>query len=189
MEMKTILTSRGRVGKCPPRRRALLREMFLQVVKGRYCIVVQFSPYKGYCYRSIRYLGADRLDLLTIVAPPEFSMKRIQLGQPSADGTAKHLAAMECSIFSSLPSLMAHCGVTRYDDGTPRQPGWVSIQTRGAAWIVTVKDPDAGAKLNATGNTLDDALALAELLLSSEEAPWEVDPFLQGQQKKKKKAS
>jgi len=115
--------------------------------------------------------------------------KRVPNPTAPENGAFAHNASIETKLFKDCPQFVSHLTTTRYDDGTPRQPGWVSIQTRGAAWIVTVKDPDAGAKLNATGNTLDDALALAELLLSSEEAPWEVDPFLQGQQKKKKKAS
>lgn len=189
MELKVLLTKKGFFGKRPYKRCAPKGKTFYLLVKGEFEITLEFTPYRGYCYRSIRRLGSDRLDRLVAIAPPEFSMKRIKLGQQSGESTSKHLAAMESNLFAALPSLVAHCGVTRYDDGEPRQPGWVSIQTRGAAWIVTVKDPDAAAKLNATANSLDDALCLAELLLSSEEAPWEPDPFLMSQSKKKKKAS
>lgn len=106
-------------------------------------------------------------------------MKKKVLSQQSAskDGP-KHLAAMESTVFQRLHSLVAHCAVTRYEDGDPRKPGWFTIKTMGSAWVVQVKDPDACLSLTATGQTLDDALALADLLLGSEEAPWEPDPFL-----------
>jgi len=39
------------------------------------------------------------------------------------------------------------------------------------------------------GQTLDDALALIDILLTSEEAPWEPDPFLKRQATPPKKGS
>ena len=90
----------------------------------------------------------------------------------------QHLAAVESNVFTKLMGLVTHCCVTKYEDGDPRKPGWFTIKTMGSAWVVQVKDPDACLSLSATGQTLDDALCLADLLLTSEEAPWEPDPFL-----------
>lgn len=98
----------------------------------------------------------------------------------------KHLAAMETNLFSKLFNLISHCAVTRYDDGDARQPGWFSIKTLGSAWVVQVKDPDSCLQMSCTGQALDDALALADLLLGSEEAPWEPDPFAKARAGKKK---
>lgn len=89
-----------------------------------------------------------------------------------------HLAAIESDVFSKCEHLVKHCCITRYDDGDARKPGWFTIKTMGSAWVVQVKDPDACLSLTATGQSLDDALCLADLLLGSEEAPWEPDPFL-----------
>lgn len=89
-----------------------------------------------------------------------------------------HLAAVESNTFTKMANLIQHCCVTRYDDGDPRKPGWFTVKTMGSAWVVQVKDPDAGLQLSATAQFLDDALCLADLLLGSEEAPWEPDPFL-----------
>jgi len=108
--------------------------------------------------------------------------------QVGKDGP-KHLAAIESTVFSKLHGLVSHCCVTRYDDGDPRKPGWFTIKTLGSAWVVQVKDPDAALSLTATGPTLDDALALAEILITSEEAPWEPDAFLQPKVKPVKKSS
>jgi hypothetical protein len=103
----------------------------------------------------------------------------------SSAGTSKdgprHLAAIESVVMGKLQGLVSHCCVTRYDDGDPRKPGWFTIKTMGSAWVVQVKDPDSAMSLSATGQTLDDALALADILLTSEEAPWEPDPFLKRQ--------
>jgi len=110
-------------------------------------------------------------------------MKRVELGKQPSDGAASHLAAIESNVFAKLGSLVGHCCVTRYEDGTPRRPGWFTVKTMGAAWCVQVKDPDAAASFQATAQTLDDALALADLLLGSDEAPWEPDAFLKRSKK------
>jgi len=111
-------------------------------------------------------------------------MKRVNASKQGTQGSATNLAAVESNVFSKLPSLVAHCCVVRYDDGEPRRPGWFTVKTQGAAWTVQVKDPDSCSQLQATAQSLDDALALADLLLGSEEAPWEPDPFLKRNQKK-----
>lgn len=112
-------------------------------------------------------------------------MKKKSSGpQPTTGDRPVHLAAMESDRFSQFPELVKHCAITRYDDGDPRRPGWFTVKTMGSAWVVVVKDPDAALSLSATAQSLDDALTLAELLLASEEAPWEPDPFLKAQRTK-----
>lgn len=105
-------------------------------------------------------------------------MKKKVVGAVGSAGASKHLAPVESNIFDKLHQLVAHCAVVRYDDGDPRRPGWFTVKTLGAAWVVEVKDPDACARLTATADTLDNALVLADMLLGAEEAPWEADPFL-----------
>ena len=105
-------------------------------------------------------------------------MKKINL-LSTADATRpRHLAAVETNLLHQFPALIAHLAVTRYDDGDPRQVGWVQLRTQGAIWQVTAKDPDGAASLCATGGSIDDALALLELLLSAPDAPWEPDRYL-----------
>jgi hypothetical protein len=65
------------------------------------------------------------------------------------------------------------------------------IRTLGTQWCVTVFDPDACARLDCRATAIDDALLLAEKLLGAEEAPWEIDGYLQekaAKQTKKKRA-
>ncbi len=149
--------------------------------------MVCYTPFRGFAARSVIKRGGTLLDRLCVFPPPEFAVKKVQPGKQSSEGGASHLAAMETNVFSKLSSLAAHVAVTRYEDGTPRRPGWFTVKTLGAAWVVQVKDPDSCCQLQTTSQTLDDALALADLLLSSEEAPWEPDPWLQRTETQKKK--
>lgn len=98
----------------------------------------------------------------------------------------KHLAAVESTIFQGLMPLVEHCAIRQYDDGDPRDPGWLTVKTQGAAWVIQVKDPDSGCSFAAVADTLDKALETAALLLSCDEAPWEPDRFLAANAKKKK---
>lgn len=96
-----------------------------------------------------------------------------------------HSAAMETNLFHSLPGITAHCAVTRYEDGDPRQVGWVTITTQGALWKVTVKDPDSAASFVMTAPTLDECISMANLMLETDEAPWSHDKWLAKGAKKK----
>ena len=108
-------------------------------------------------------------------------MKKRNVGEVAATGTSEHLAPPGSVVLVGFPCLVAHCSVVRYDDGSPRKTGWVTLKTQGAAWVVQIKDPDSMASLQAIGATLDDALTLGELLLSSSDAPWEPDMWLRRQ--------
>jgi len=104
----------------------------------------------------------------------------------TGDASQKHLAALESVLFGKLQAIVSHLAITQYDDGAPRRPGWITLKTLGAAWVVEAKDPDSCCKLSVVQNTLDDALAALCLLLESEEAPWEPDPWLQQKKPGKK---
>lgn len=103
--------------------------------------------------------------------------KKVNAENQSKDGP-QHLAAVETVLFEKLHELVSHCAITRYEDGDSRRPGWFTVKTMGSAWVVQVKDPDSCLQMSATAQSLDEALALADLLLGGEEAPWEPDPFL-----------
>lgn len=114
---------------------------------------------------------------------------KVKRRQPSAEvGTVLHLAAVDSTIFGKMLPLVQHCTHTQYEDKTPRKPGWMTIKTMGAAWVVELKDPDSCSRLTVVQQTLDDALTLASVLLESEEAPWEPDPWLKQANAKKKSA-
>lgn len=97
---------------------------------------------------------------------------------------SQHLAAMETTRFADVMSLVEHCALLKYEDGSPRQPGWITIKTNGSAWTIQVKDPDTACSFAAVADTLDKAVETAALLLSCDDAPWERDRFLVDQQAK-----
>lgn len=102
-----------------------------------------------------------------------------------AEQAPVHSAAIESVLFSTVHSIVAHCATTRYEDGDPRQPGWITITSQGSTWKVTVKDPDAAASFVVIAPTIDEALGMAALLLDSDDAPWAHDKWLAKGQKKK----
>ena len=166
------------------------REMWIRLRTGRLDVTCLFRPFKGWCWRATRLRGDTGPVALTVCPPPEVSMRRIKPGGSAEGSPAKHLAAVESDVLSRLPNLVSHCCVIKYDDGESRRPGWWTVKTMGSAWVVEVKDPDSCCRIQATGNTLDDAMALADLLLGAEQAPWEPDPWLASSQARgKKKAS
>lgn len=99
----------------------------------------------------------------------------------------EHLAAVESNVWGAFGPLIAHCAVTRYDDGDPRKPGWLTIKTQGSSWVVQVKDPDSASSFQAVAVSLDDALSLASVLLEADSTPWEHDPWLAAAARGKKK--
>lgn len=105
----------------------------------------------------------------------------------TGEQNAKHLAALESTVFADLLPLVEHMAVTQYDDGDPRVTGWITIKVQGAAWIVQVKDPDAAVGFTAIADTLDKALSTAALMLACDEAPWEPDPWLANKKQAGKK--
>lgn len=104
--------------------------------------------------------------------------KRTMPAKKEGEVLPQHSAAMESALFGRLLPFLAHMAVNRYEDGEPRKPGWVTLKTLGAIWVVQMKEPDTALSLTVTGQTIDDALALADLMLQSDEAPWEPDAFL-----------
>lgn len=149
-------------------------------------IQVAFAP-RGELFVAGLYprdaVGCWPSDALRVYVRPSMKKKASKQG---ADG-GKHLAAVESKYFDQLMALVEHCAMRQYDDGDPREVGWFTVKTSGAAWIIQVKDPDSGMSFQAIGETLDKALETAVLLLGCDEAPWESDPWLK--RNKSKKAS
>jgi len=105
----------------------------------------------------------------------------------ASESQAMNLAAVESNVFAKLMGLVAHCADIKYDDGQPRQPGWITLKTFGSTWQIEAKDPDTCQYMRVTQPTLDDAITLLALLLDSEDAPWEHDVWAAQQKDKKKK--
>lgn len=152
-----------------------------------FLVGVWYRPFRG-IYPIAFFKGQGGLGRpLREWSQPEWDVKRRSPNPTASKDGPAHLAPVESNVFSKLMNMVGHCAETRYDDGEPRKPGWFTVKTMGAAWVVQVKDPDSCCQMMTTAATLDDALALADVLLGSDEAPWEPDPFLKRAEGQKKK--
>lgn len=111
---------------------------------------------------------------ITVMERPEMGIRK----RESKLRDLKHLAAVESSLFSNHMSLIEHCALLQYEDGSPRLPGWISMASQGAAWTLTIKDPDSVSSFRAVAPTVDAAFDLAAMLLAADDAPWEADKWL-----------
>lgn len=115
-------------------------------------------------------------------------VKRRKVTPPQqGDRSPIHIAPIETRVFDSLPNLVEHLAVNRYEDGMPRRPGRLFLETMGVSWVVILKEPDESLEMRVVGATLDDALALAELLLGADDPPWMPDSWAQDRQKSRRK--
>lgn len=113
--------------------------------------------------------------------------RRVAQGADDQVSGPCHFAPMESLLFKKLPNVMAHLCVCRYEDGTPRKPGRMFIETSGAFFKVVIKEPDDALEMLLNAPTIDDVFALADLMLGAEKAPWAPDPFAKARQGPKKK--
>lgn len=181
------LTSRSRtVSSRPPKqRRPLLYQRFTFTTRRSVWTFVHLGAC-GVDYHS--RVGSDGEQCIYIDGgdyTEHLKMKKRTV--PGNSGGAKHLAPLESDIMAQCHALVKHMALTQYDDGDQRKPGWITIKTFGSSWQIEIKDPDSCLALRVMGPTLDECLALATLLLESDEAPWEPDTWLQQQAAKNRK--
>jgi hypothetical protein len=132
--------------------------------------------------RGNKYLGSE-----SRVYEAEWPNMAIRKREVSKSDV-QHLAAVETVLFHAHMPLIEHCALRKYEDGTDREPGWITLKVTGAAWVIQVKDPDSATSFSAVADTIDKALDTAALLLACDEAPWEPDIWLaQAKAKKSKK--
>jgi len=97
-------------------------------------------------------------------------MKKVKVADRAS---VKHLAALETEVLRDLMPIVEFLALLMYEDGSPRQGGFLMMWCEGSAWKVVVKDKDADAQLPVVGRTLDEALGTLALMLGAEDAPWE----------------
>lgn len=182
-----IRWSRRRQRWCRPRRWVPKAEAHYLLVGLELSILVLYLPWRG-LYPLSSWKGSDTLSGRTPhVTWEEIEMRKKKIqAVGSADGPSR-LASSETKILTALPNVVDHCCVTRYDDGSARATGWITIKTVGPMWVVAVKDPDGCCQMMCSATALDDALALADVMLGADDAPWQPDPFLLNTGSKKRK--
>ena len=155
------------------------------LVPGRR-FLLSWVPWRGYwCEAWARIVGGKVTDF-GYYPQPEKPVKQIDLNKSNGAGHLMHLAAVETQILGRCPQVVAHLTHIAYDDGSPRQPGTITIRVRNSTWTVEARDWNAAARLVASATTCDDAFALMDLLLGSDNAPWEADRYLEEKRPQKK---
>lgn len=115
----------------------------------------------------------------------DWAMKKLKINERG--GTVPIGVTNTSVILGKLPKLREHLTTLAYDDGTVREAGYIWIKTTLTQWVITVFEPSACARMDVRGQTLDDTLMLLEKLLSAEDAPWEIDTYLQEKAAKRTK--
>lgn len=153
-----------------------------QLLTQRTAFVIDALPFRGQFVTAVwpKVWGLGPRPTVPLEVRRRPDVKKVKLGGTSA---VKHLAALESEYFADVMPVVEALAMLQYDDGSPRQTGYVGVWVQGSAWVVRLTDKDADAQLTAEGRTLDEALDLLALLLGTEDAPWE--PI----SRRKKKAS
>lgn len=142
------------------------------VLTRDHVVCISVKPFRGQfaCqwWSLVKGSGALRDKLLVERRRPE--VKKVKLSERSA---VKHLAPLETEYLCEHMAVIEALTMLQYDDGTPRQPGYMGIWVQGSTWFVRITDKDADATLTAEGRTFDEALDTLQLLLGSDTAPWE----------------
>lgn len=155
-----------------PRKWAPRGKFRFRLLTADTCIVIDGLPFRGLFASEFRRKTWGRSpgdnDLLVRLRRP--SVKRVKITER---GRTRHLAALETEYFHDLFPIVEALAALQYDDGTPRQPGYLGVWVQGSSWVVRLTDKDAEAQLTCEGKSLDEALNLLSLLLGAEDAPWE----------------
>jgi hypothetical protein len=112
------------------------------------------------------------------------AMKRLKVSE--GEGLPALAVSAKSEVFKKFPRILEHTTATAYEDGSIRTPGYFWVKPTTSQWVITLFDPDAGARLDCRAATCDEALALAEKWLGVEDAPWEIDEWLRERMAKKR---
>lgn len=165
--------SHRRVGQRTPRG----REVFLYILMRTQWHLVQWLPREGW-WTVAAGLGSEP-DGEPYYFAPRYQGDAMKRRLPAVPGTAVVPPLPSAStLLPKLPALREFITATKYEDNTPREPGYFTVRNRVTTFEVTVYDPDSASRISARGKTLDEALGLVEQLIGVEEAPWEPDAYL-----------
>lgn len=100
--------------------------------------------------------------------------------RPSVDvtgATQKGLGPSFGELGKIAPQLCSWLCDIQYEDGTAKGRTQLQVERKGDRVRVLLKSADSGLCVEAHHESLTDALLTLELLLSSDECPWQLDPF------------
>lgn len=165
--------------------RASSRETRYWMLGPTWAVLFSWRPHRGMWAFQL-YRNGPRGEVVHQTERTELPMglkKRQALG---LDSTPIPALPTETKLWAALPQLVEFIVATAYEDGSPRVPGTVQLETKAICFALTLRDPDSGMRLQIQAPTLDDVLKGANKLLGAPDAPWEVDRYLTEQLAKKK---
>lgn len=142
------------------------------VLTGDYILRMAFRPYRG-CHAVEKWSvvkGTIALRGHILWHRERGSVKKVKVGDRSS---VKHLAAVETEVLRDMMPIIEFQALLQYEDGSPRQAGYIGTWTNGSVWFARATDKDADATLTMEGRTWDEAMGLLSLHLAAENAPWE----------------
>lgn len=84
-----------------------------------------------------------------------------------------------------FPQLCSWLCDTAYEDGTVKGRTQLQVERKGDRVRVLLKVADSGLCVEASHESLSDAVLTLELLLGNDDCPWQLDPFPFSSHKKK----
>lgn len=186
MQLRQVhLTGKKRAGIHRPQRWVPAKRCWYSLYTGAWEWRISYAPGKGRWASGVRVRGTQfAFENMPFLMEDLVKKRTVKSGATSAGGPS-HLAAVESLTFDKFPRIIEHLVTTRYADGEPRKPGLLMVNVLGATWQVRLTEPDINARLTCLAEALDDALALAELHLGADDAPWEVDSYAASRKGKK----
>lgn len=155
---------------------------------AHYWRLVRYTPGKGMWCVAVYPMGEG--ETVPIWYSPEPKGRTVKRRSPLAGpGAIVPPLPSHSKLLAKQTLLCEFLSATKYDDETPRQPGYLWLTNDTTGYTVHLFDPDSASRLLCRGGTIDEAFLLAETGLGLENAPWVPDRFLQarleGSKKKK----
>lgn len=115
------------------------------------------------------------------------TMPKKPSGDPLNPGTLK-LPDHDLGSWGGVyPELCEYLTARSWPDGEPRKLSKLFIDTDGALWRATLKEPNFCYQIQVTGKAPDDLLLALEIALTLDTPPWSIDQWAVDNQKKKRK--
>lgn len=145
-----------------------------------------YRPFQGCIPISLsRVSGHEERETIVFPDVRSKAMKRVSVG--AGDSGDDFPLNCESKIFGKLPNFLAFLTVKKYDDGSPRKPGRIWLESDGVAYTLTLFEGSAYARVRLRAASIDDAYAAAEKHLASDNPPWEPDDYARQRDVEKKK--
>ena len=107
--------------------------------------------------------------------------------QKPGEGSPLPPHAEYADLLEQAPTFAAWMTDAQFEDGEPRQGGWLCLSCRAGVWCATLKDQAEGLTLTLTAPSATLLLSLVESALLDPKAPWRADlPHGQAKPKGKK---